>query len=244
MMKSSDVLKKAEEKFIKLAAMRYEKYQALLEKETIDGLENLLCGVSNDSFENQDEEYLFQYILGERQRRIQAKWQWTPEHIKQVLDISTLFSGAWEKGFVEAKDIIDTLYEHAKDKTEFLEDFYAEIILNPIITARNTETGEEIYDRHSIEDVLTENQRHEICLTKNIYNPETRDESGFRADININHDLNWNRERPFEGFKDDDGYICYPLHELACHHDWTMQDIIKITDINIMINFTKMLTIP
>ncbi|MDR2509651.1 MAG: hypothetical protein LBC77_03290 [Spirochaetaceae bacterium] len=244
MPKSSESLKKAREKFFKLAAMPYEKFQDLLKKETKDGLENLLCTVFRRSFENQDEKFLFKCILGERWARIRDTWQWTPERKKQVLDISVLFSAAWKKGFVEAKDIIDTLYEHAKDKTEFLEDFYAEIILEPMIIARDPGTGEEIYDADSIENVLMENQRLEICLSKNDYNPETKDESGFRENTNIKRDLNWNIEPPFEGFEDDDGYICYALHELACHYEWTMQDIIKITGINIMINFTRIHTIP
>jgi hypothetical protein len=113
-----------------------------------------------------------------------------------------------------------------------------------MLIARDPETGEEIYDSNSIEAVLMKNQRLEICLSKNDYNPETKDESGFRANINIKRDLNWNIEPPFEGFEDDDGYICYALHELACHYDWAMQDIIKITGINIMINVIRTQAVP
>jgi hypothetical protein len=178
MVKPGETLKKAKEKFYKLAAMPYEKFQDLLEKETMDGLGNLLCAVSGDDFMNQRYS-LFESILRERWLRIRDTWQWTPEHKKQVLDISALFSTAWEKGFVEAKDIIDTLYEHAKDKTEFLEDFYAEIILEPMIIVRNPETGEEIYDADSIENVLMKNQRLEICLSKNDYNPEKKMKAVF-----------------------------------------------------------------
>jgi hypothetical protein len=91
MVKPGKTLKKAKEKFYKLAAMPYEKYWDLLEKETAAGLENLLCAVSDDFFVNYDGRFLFQRILGERRGRMRNDWQWTPEHKKQVLEVSALF---------------------------------------------------------------------------------------------------------------------------------------------------------
>jgi hypothetical protein len=43
----------------------------------------------------------------------------------------------------------------------------------------------------------------------------------------------------FAGFEDGRGYICYAIHTLL-DLNWTMQDILYITDINIELKFIRL----
>ena len=230
-----------QEKFDELSAMRYEEQSAALTKEPLENLDALLC-VKNSPrlLVAEDAQNTYEAIMLERYVRIRDAFEWTPENIKRVLALSALFSAAWEKGFAEAKNIIDTLYEHAENKTEFLEDYRLEIVLEPLILVEDPETGEPDIPVGTVEEALMNHLRPDIWLTitvnKRVYNPATKDESGFREDIHIKRDLNWNIESAFAGFEDDFGYICYAIHTLL-DGNWTMRDILQITDINIEVRF-------
>jgi hypothetical protein len=228
------------ERFKKIAAMNYDKRSAVIDKEPLERLEKLICSALHHG--NSDEEDTYHSLILRRYARLRKKWTWTPENIQRVLAVSKLFSDAWEKAFVQAKNIIDTLYGQAENKAAFLEDYRLDITLEPGIWVQDTETGEWDIQTDTAAESVIYNFKYDvflvIMLTKNDYNPETRDESGFRENINIKRDLNWNIDGVFDGFEDEDGYICFSVYELV-DNNWAIQDVVQINRINIHIEFKQ-----
>jgi hypothetical protein len=136
--------------------------------------------------------------------------------------------------------MIDMLYEKETDKDAFWENHDVEIILHPDILAKDEKNGEWDSPYNNVYSVLLD-YMPECELAINIvnedYNPATKDEKGFREDINVNHDLSWN----IEGFGDidlQDQYICYAIHVLYSHNEWANKDILKINNIETEVRVT------
>jgi hypothetical protein len=231
---------KTRERFKRIAAMDYNQCNAVIDKEPLHRLEKLICSALHHG--NSNEEDAYHSMLLSRYARLRKKWTWTPETIQRVLAVSKLFSDAWERAFVQAKNIIDTLYERAENKAAFLEDYQLDMTLEPGIWVEDTETGEWDIQTGTAAESVIYNFKYDafllIILTKNDYNPETRDESGFRKNININRDLNWNIDGVFSGFEDEDGYICHAVHQLV-NNNWAIQDVVQINRIDIHLDLKQ-----
>jgi hypothetical protein len=67
------------------------------------------------------------------------------------------------------------------------------------------------------------------------YDPATKNVDSFRKNIHIKKDSSWNIEGlgdiELEGY-----YICYALHILYSHNNWTLEDITRINNILTEIN--------
>jgi hypothetical protein len=153
-----------------------------------------------------------------------------------------MFLKCWEDGFNRVKAKIDLLYANCENKADFFDDYDFSIKLTPEILILDKETGEYDYPFSGFYSALMDHQRpeHELAITiiERDYNPETKDESGFRDGIHLNHDLSWN----IEGFGDidlADHYICYAMHILYSHHEWANEDIMNLNNIEVEVEITE-----
>jgi Leucine-rich repeat (LRR) protein len=240
--KSRNRQKKRSDTVVDFEELQYMGYQyrgKILEKYSLKELEALLCSAPTYSVTENDKE-IVKDILFKRSCRLNRRFSWTEENIKRIATVSDKFLAAWEEGFAKAKTMIDIFYEKETDKDAFWHNYTVEIILHPYIFAKDEKTGEWEYPYSGVYFVLTE-YLPEWDLTMDIggrdYNPATKDEKGFRENINSNHELSWN----IEGFGDidlKDQYICYAIHVLYSHNEWANKDILKINSIDAEIRVT------
>jgi Leucine-rich repeat (LRR) protein len=208
----------------------------LLEKYSVKKLESIICDAPSFYHADNAEKELVKQLILVRRNKLNSKFEWSKENIKRLVTVSDTFLKRWEEGFKRAKSKINLLCENGENKADFYDNYNVEIQLSPSILLPDKETGEFEYPYSGVYSVLMDYQRPELELTITInndeYNLETKDDSGFKKGIHLNHDLSWN----IEGFGDIDlanHYICYAMHILYSHHDWANEDIMKINQIDV-----------
>jgi Leucine-rich repeat (LRR) protein len=226
--------------FDELKYMSHKYRRKIFEKFSVRQLETLLCSAPRRHNAGELEKEIVKNIILVRCCRLNRKFKWTAENIRRITEVSDKFLAAWEEGFVKAKVVIDMLYEKAEDKDRFWDNYDAEIILDPEILLPDTVSGEFEYPVNGVYSVLMDyfNAEFELDLAlSGDYDPETKNENGFRENIHINHDLSWN----IEGFGDidlKDHYICYAIYVLYSHNNWANADILKINNISSEVRVT------
>jgi hypothetical protein len=163
----------------------------------------------------------------ERRRRLNQKFKWTSENIKRVVKVSDKMLAAWEKAFLKAKNLIAMMYAKEENKKSFWSNYNITISISPEIWAKEKKSGEWDFNDgvyHVLSKYLSyPNNELEMNIGKD-------GEKHFRKDIHIDRKLSWN----IEGFGDielKDEYICYAIHILYSHKEWTNEDILKINNI-------------
>jgi len=201
---------------------------------SIRELESVICSAVCYNFPSEKVKDAYRVIIINRNRRLNRKFKWTEENINRIARVSDEFLKAWEDGFQKAKMLLDTLYEKEqnKDMDYFRSKYNIEITLCPYIVC--SEKNQNLKNR--LYDVINDYLVSEVDMQLG-YNPETKNEDGFRHSNHISRDLSWN----IEGFGDyalEDHYICYALHILYSHNNWAIEDIANINSISIEIKLS------
>jgi hypothetical protein len=227
---------KAKTEFDKLYNENHGTWFKILQKYSVSKLEALACSAPSSYEVRYTEKELVKWIFRVRGNKLNKKFKWTKENIERIITVSDTFLKSWEEGFNRAKKMIDLLYANCENKTDFFGDYWIEIELSPSIVLPDKETGELLLPDSGIYSVINDYLCPSRFLTMDIrreeYNPETKDDSGFRKNLYINHDTNWN----VEGFGEielAEYYLCYAMHALYDHCGCAFDDIMKINLIDI-----------
>jgi len=226
---------------------KYVSVYDYVEKLSVKQIEDLIMSRERPHSDSKEDKELVKDIFLVRRNKLLNKFEWSEENTKRIVRVSDEFVSAWKRGIAEAKAAIDALYEGAKNKKKFIEDFDMELRLIPRILLPDSEDGEMEDAQYLSEkniygyiiEYLDPNITDELTIYINdrCYNPKTKDGSRLIRDcldIHIPHgpdSLSWN----IEGFGDvslDGHYICYALHILYSHMSWAPQDIMRINKID------------
>jgi len=203
----------------------YDEIQEYLNKNTVNELEHLALFLYEYSFYINPTERLLEIlhdVLWVRKDKLDCKYVWTDENVKELVRVSDLFVSASEKVYVYEKSIIKEL-EAKKNKNGFFMNYCTEVKLTPYIKGY-------------------ENCRRVDCFMYVLFEPIGNDyDHILSGDIGKYCDKteNWNDDEYFGSlgcFKEH--YISYAIHELLDTGIWSYQDILKINMISVDLDVT------
>jgi hypothetical protein len=154
-------------------------------------------------------------LLSERKDKLNDSFEWIDENITKFVQLNQKLMYYMQKLTVEKKAIVKEAEERISKNSAF-EDFEVHATISPTIYQWDEEHQEMCQPEDGIYCLLDDAFDSYHCLSDNTFD---------------DFDFNWNT---MVGAGNDilkDYYICYGMHELYDHTQWSLQDIIQINDI-------------
>jgi hypothetical protein len=197
--------------------------------ETYDHCKREMRPLVEENIEN----YLF-----ERQIRINKGFVFTPLVVKQIERINQILIDHTAKLLAKANIINQQMLELKRSGDEFLDDYFIEATLevrywdeNSLLELEEDE-NEGKSDYHKMAEILQESRldghvrRFLYRDTETVFQEGSGD--GFQEDNML--EFHWNDEVLSAPELSHIPYFCHASHDLFCHHNYSISDIIRMND--------------
>jgi hypothetical protein len=215
-------MKKTNKECIKsLLGTSWEVARAELKKFSIAELEEMAMSirVKDDS----PEKDLREWMLEERQKRMNQQFVYTPEHIRQMVKLNEIVTDALEMMCREAEKELLQMQKRKRKNDPFLHDYGVECKLTPYIYVKDEESGDMCEPDEGIDALLIETLPEYVLWW---FEGDTSER--LRDRLYFSEDLNWNECDGFSNGELSDYYINYAMHELFHHTYFSLSDILRI----------------
>lgn len=157
-------------------------------------------------------------VLQHRKRKLNSTFRFTAETALRFVEISDLLTDCYMQALAEAKPVIKALDKRIEDKDAFLHDYEIELKMHVFVA----DPWEESPGAYGVLQEITSGDGAVLKANgRGDGNPYQPDES------------NWNDIDELRHHKKElaDHYIGYAMHELYSHSQWSLPDILKITQL-------------
>ena len=189
------------------------------------------------------EENLENYLF-ERRCRINKGFVFTPLVVKQIERINQLLTENTAKLLAKANAINRQMLELKRSGDEFLDDYFIEATLEvrywdeSSLLELEIDENEGRSDYHKMAEILQETRIDGHVRRFLYHDPDTTFQEGYGDGFHEDEmlEFNWNEEVLSAPELCQIPYFCHASHDLFCHHNYSISDIIRMNDFRNIIN--------